>query len=721
MFKLSSILGFLGLAFFTIAQSPHGEDFKMNCAACHSSDSWVISSENWNMGKLVKPVETNETAQIADSSFFNHNETAFALEGEHATTDCRLCHQNLVFTNTNSQCISCHTDMHNMTVGTDCARCHSVDDWLVDNITELHQDEGFPLLGTHAQIACTDCHISDSGLQFNRIGNECANCHREDYMATTMPSHVAAGYSMECLDCHDVNAYEWSAEIEHDFFPLVKGHNIDCALCHSAGVYTGLPTDCFACHQTDFEATTDPNHTAANFTTDCASCHTLDPGWTPADFTDHDNFFPLNGAHQQIDCYSCHNSTFTNTPNTCFGCHQNDFEAATDPNHVAANFPTDCKECHNEVAWEPATFDHNATNFPLTGAHVSVDCASCHANGFAGTPTDCAACHTADYEQTTSPDHQLLGFSTDCVSCHTTSPDWMPATFADHNNYYPLNGAHAQINCLDCHNSTYTNTPTTCVGCHQDDYDSAIDPNHVAAGFPTNCLECHNENAWEPATFDHNATNFPLTGAHTTVNCSSCHANGYSGTPTDCAACHTTDYEQTTSPDHQVLGFSTDCTSCHTTAPDWTPATFDDHNNYYPLNGAHAVIANNCAACHNSTYTNTPTTCFGCHQSDYNNANNPNHSGAGFPTDCTECHNENNWGAVNFNHDSQYFPIYSGKHQGEWDQCVDCHTTPGNFSLFSCIDCHEHDDPTDLADEHDDEPDYEYVSTSCFACHPNGE
>ena len=45
--------------------------------------------------------------------------------------------------------------------------------------------------------------------------------------------------------------------------------------------------------------------------------------------------------------------------------------------------------------------------------------------------------------------------------------------------------------------------PTTCFGCHEDDYNNADDPNHLSANFPTNCLECHSEDAWEPANFDH--------------------------------------------------------------------------------------------------------------------------------------------------------------------------------------------------------------------------
>ncbi len=507
MYRLSSIIVFLALTTGLWAQSPHGEDFKMDCAACHTSDSWEIASAFWTFDGPIPPAELEGLKLPADSIRFDHGDTAFPLEGGHRATDCRLCHEALVFTNTSTECISCHTDLHNMTVGSDCARCHSVENWLVDNITELHQDEGFPLLGAHAQIDCIDCHISESNLQFHRLGNECINCHMADFLATTQPNHVEAGYSTVCIECHDLNAFDWSAEnILHDFFPLVKGHDIDCIDCHTSGVYTSLPTDCISCHQMDFAATVNPDHQQLNFDTDCAACHTLDLDWMPAEFRQHDNdFFPIySGEH--------------------------------------AGEWSECQECHP-----------NPSNYSV------FTCTTCHGRS------------------ETDGEHDDVG------------------------GYIYESGA---------------------------------------------CLACHPTGNEEGGNFNHNNTGFPLRGAHTSVSCSECHSNGYAGTPTDCAACHQMDFEQTTNPDHQQLGFSMDCASCHTESA-WDPATFD--------------------------------------------------------------------------HDGMYFPIYSGNHANEWNQCSECHTTAGNFALFSCVDCHEHNDPNELADDHNDVPDYRFESTACLECHPNGD
>src|SRR5690606_15999160 len=105
--------------------------------------------------------------------------------------------------------------------------------------------------------------------------------------------------------------------------------------------------------------------------------------------------------------------------------------------------------------------------------------------------------------------------------------------------------------------------------------------------------------------------------------------------------------------------------------------------------------------------------CYACHADDYQQAH------AGFPTTCLDCHEPNTWDGAQFEHD-QYFPIYSGKHEGEWSSCQTCHIQPGNFSVFSCITCHEHN-REDMDDAHEDVGGYVYDSQACFSCHPDGE
>jgi Cytochrome c3 len=629
-----------------------------------------------------------------------------------------------------------------------------------------HDAQYFPIYsGAHEGewSQCTDCHTNPA----NYAEFTCVSCHTNP--ETDEAHEDVGGYVYQdnaCLACHPTGDADLVFDHNATAFPLTGAHvGVNCLDCHSAG-FEGTSAACASCHTTDFNQAANPNHVALGLDTDCAGCHTTAAGWAPASFGVHNDYYPLNGAHAAVanDCAACHNGDYNNTPNTCVGCHLTDFNQTTDPDHEAAQFPTDCASCHSETAWSPSTFNHD-NFYALTGGHAIIanDCAACHHGDYANTPTTCAGCHTTDFNQASNPNHVALGFSNDCASCHTTAVGWAPATFASHNDYYPLNGAHAAIanDCAACHNGDYNNTPNTCVGCHQADYNGTTDPNHAAAGFSTACASCHSEAAWTPAdfdhdsqyfpiysgahegewnqctdchtnpnnyaeftcvschtnpetdedhedvngyvynntaclachptgdadlVFDHDATAFPLTGAHLGADCMQCHASGFAGTSTNCADCHSAAFMQANNPDHVALNYSTDCVSCHTTASGWAPASFDDHNDYYALNGAHAAIANDCAACHNGDYNNTPTTCVGCHLTDFNQTIDPDHEAAQFPTDCASCHTETAWSPSTFNHDDFY--ALTGGHALIANDCAACHNGDYNNTPNTCAGCH---------------------------------
>ncbi len=629
MYRLPSIiLIFFGLLPI-LAQNPHGDELKIDCNQCHNAAGWEI---DYNYIR------------------FDHSKTDFNLEGAHDKTDCKQCHTDLVLSNVPNQCASCHNDVHSMSVGNDCVQCHTSETWLVDNIPELHEANGFPLVGSHSNLSCVDCHFSETNLRFDNIGNECISCHQDDYLATQSPNHTELGFSTDCLECHNPLGTGWDSEnILHDFFPLTLGHDIDdCTQCHTTDNYSDASPECISCHQENYDASFNPDHQTLSLSTDCVVCHTTNPEWMPASFDNHNDYYTLNGAHATIanDCATCHNGDYNNTPNTCVGCHLDDYNSTTDPNHSNEQFSTDCIICHTEDAWEPSTLNHDF--FPLTAGHDNLDCTECHTTGsYTDASPECVSCHQDDYDNTNDPNHSDAGFSTDCASCHTTDPGWSPADIE--HDFFPLTLGHDNLDCTQCHiTGNYNDASPECLTCHQTDYDNTNDPNHSAAQFPTDCVQCH------------------------------------------------------------------------TTNPNWTPVNWD-HNEFYPLNGAHAAIANDCVVCHNGDYINTPNTCVGCHLDDYNNTNDPNHSSAQFPTDCMECHTETAWEPSTFDHDGQYFPIYSGDHQGEWDSCLECHINPNDYSVYNCFSCHEENETNDIHD-HPDDPDfdgYAYESTACVACHPN--
>ncbi|MBT4968684.1 MAG: hypothetical protein HOA61_04860 [Bacteroidetes bacterium] len=318
---------------FKTEEPTHGENFKISCTVCHSPGGWKLDKEIYS---------------------FDHNTTALPLEGQHVETDCKLCHPTLIFGDAGEDCMDCHTDMHNASLGTDCERCHSPFSWIVSNISEIHYQSRFPLMGAHALADCYDCHKSASLLDFEPLGIECMDCHQQDYYSTSEPNHTTAGFSTECSECHRIGAFEWgSSGFNHVFFPLTQGHNLqDCNLCHVAGNYSNISTDCFSCHESDFNATNNPNHSGSGFSTDCSQCHTTNPGWKPATF-DHDNkYFPIfSGKHngEWNSCVDCHTNTSNYQVYTCIDCHDHnksemDKEHDEEPDYLYNSIA--CFDCH---------------------------------------------------------------------------------------------------------------------------------------------------------------------------------------------------------------------------------------------------------------------------------------------------------------------------------------------------------------------------------------
>jgi hypothetical protein len=662
-------------------QSPHGKNLKIDCAYCHESTEWKI---------------------IPKSIKFNHNkETSFELTGQHIGVDCRSCHKSLIFSEVKSECISCHKDVHQNTLGPDCETCHTTNTWIVSNIIQIHQNSRFPLVGVHLNVDCRSCHSSYDNLLFPPQSISCFSCHSKQYYATTSPNHVQSNFSTNCDDCHSMTSFTWgNTNFDHSFFPLVGGHNIaNCFSCHKQSIgFKGLTTDCYPCHNQQFLQAKNPDHIQAKFSTACQECHNI-YSFTPATFNHNTTGFSLTGAHTSVSCQSCHTKGYVNTSSDCYSCHSNDFAGTTDPNHVAQGFPHDCSQCHSTLNWGGATFDHNTTGFPLTGAHASATCQSCHSAGYTNTPSDCYSCHSNDFAGTTDPNHVAQGFSHDCSQCHSTT-NWGDANFDHSTTGFPLLGAHATTTCQSCHTSGYaTPPPTACYSCHQSKYQGTTNPNHTAAGLPQTCQDCHNTTAWTPSTFNHTNTGFTLTGAHISLDCSSCHKGTVTGLTTDCYSCHSQDFANTTNPPHSSQGFPHDCTQCHSTI-NWSSATFDHSTTGFPLTGSHTSVS--CQSCHISGYTTPPSTsCYDCHTSDYNNTNNPPHQSAGYPTDCTQCHTTNGWSPSTFNH-TQYFPL-TGSHNVS---CESCHQTISNFAIHSCnAVCHKN---------------AHHQNEDCYSCHKTG-
>lgn len=373
-----------------------------------------------------------------------------------------------------------------------------------------------------------------------------------------------------------------------------------------------------------------------------------------------------------------------------------------------------CASCHGSSGWKPArisrAFDHARKGFPLTGAHASTACRSCHAAlDFKGASRNCVGCHT---------DVHRGELGADCARCHTarTFLDRSVMVQAHQATRFPLNGSHLAADCESCHTPaaqgrlTFVNRSTECVQCHLDSYQSAKSPDHVGGGFPTDCNQCHSTSTWPGARFNHATSRFPLTGAHRAVQCQQCHGDGvYRGKNSACVSCHQADYDRTADPNHRTAQFPTECASCHTTTS-WGGAVFDHSATAFPLTGAHRAVA--CQECHgDGVYHGKSTACVSCHQADYDRTTDPNHRSAQFPTDCTGCHTTTNWDGAGFDHSTTAFPL-TGAHTAA--TCQQCHGD-GLYQGKStvCIACHQadYDGTTD--------PNHRTAQfpTDCASCH----
>jgi hypothetical protein len=697
----------------------------LTCISCHRQDYQATTSPNHvSAGFSVDCAKCHRVDAMRWPGGFDHALTSFPLTGAHASLICSSCHPGNQFSHLSTDCFSCHsTDFSGTTspnhaagqFSHDCLTCHTTIAW--SPATFNHSATRFALTGAHQTTDCQSCH---TGGNYNLVYTGCYTCHQSNFTQSVNPAHVSRNFSHDCTTCHTTLAWK-PASFDHSTtnFALTGAHvATPCASCHTGDNFQLVFADCYTCHQTDYARPTDPNHVTAQLNKMCTPCHTT-LAWTPATFDHSTTKFALTGKHSTTPCQSCHVSgNYQIVYQNCFQCHQNDFQTAANPNHVAGQFSHTCEGCHSTTSWSPATFDHNTTKFALTGKHATTQCQSCHVSGnYQLVYSNCYQCHQGDYTGTTNPNHTSLGFSHSCESCHSTT-DWSSASFDHSTTKFALTGAHVTTPCASCHTgNNFMLVYVNCYQCHQTNYTGTTNPNHVSNNFSQDCTSCHTTIAWSPATFDHSTTKFPLTGAHVATLCAACHtSNNYKLVYSNCYQCHQTDFTGTTNPNHVTNSFSQTCTTCHTTIA-WSPASFDHSTTKFPLTGTH--ITTPCISCHTGgNYQLAFTNCYQCHSADYAKPTNPNHVTANFGHDCTPCHTTVAWTPSTFNHDTQYFKIYSGHHNGRWTLCTDCHTNAADFSQFSCINCHTHNQ-TQTNSDHRGVSGYIYASPNCYSCHRN--
>lgn len=475
----------------------------------------------------------------------------------------------------------------------------------------------------HADLEddCGNCHERSADKPQQEL---CLACHKEVAQdvtdATGFHGRSEIASHSSCTSCHtdhegrdaDILGMN-SGAFSHDFtdFPLHGSHfGVSCDGCHQPEhKFRDAKNSCQQCHQND------DIHNGV-FGASCGTCHS-DSLWQKIIFDHSQTDYPLTGAHQDAACSDCHqDEKFSETTTSCNSCH------GIEDIHQGAN-GTRCSECHNTRSWKQLKFDHlEETGFALSLGHADLECQDCHkATDFKDDFSQgCVACHKAD------DSHQGRN-GTACGDCHTTA-DWNGEY--DHNETgFPLLGAHEPLICSACHKEK-TDKPLSpvCRDCHQSD--------DVHAGqLGTDCASCHGQKAWyEDIVFDHDLTNFPLTGLHAATVCAGCHeSKRFQDSPHQCVDCHKQD-----DPHNNTLGSA--CESCHNTN-EWQAWLFD-HNvqTDFPLQGSHEGLS--CNGCHNNPSVpadQTPSTCASCHQKD------DIHDGE-FGPNCGRCHNARSFSEI---------------------------------------------------------------------------
>ena len=214
-----------------------------------------------------------------------------------------------------------------------------------------HFSTGFPLIGRHEFIDCSECHIAG---QFKGTPMECGLCHNNIRAPGKHIQHVPS--SNFCDDCHTERTW-LGARYDH----------------------IGIAEACVTCHNNSIAIGKSASHI---LTTDiCEDCHNT---------ISFDRVARVDHASVIGVCSSCHNGFIA---------------TGMDPNHVMQSFipiTYECDDCHTTITW--------STRFDHTIAEDVSGCATCHNGVDASGPDadhdpiteDCGNCHnTSDWSDVT--------------------------------------------------------------------------------------------------------------------------------------------------------------------------------------------------------------------------------------------------------------------------------------------------------------------------------
>jgi hypothetical protein len=407
------------------------------------------------------------------------------------------------------------------------------------------------------------------------------------------------------------------------------------------------------------------------------------------------------------------------------------------------------------------------------------NCEECHEAGKRISPSKCLECHTLLAKRIGENRglHAGEGFE-DCTSCHVEHLGrdaeliWWPEGMQNFDHLktgYELRGKHETLDCRKCHAEknitdkgalrsreknlarTFLGLSSDCLSCHADEHRGQL---------RIDCSQCHSFDSWKSVPgFDHDKTDFKLTGRHREALCQKCHTvivDGRSADDPDYVSFTKIEHSECLNC-HQIYhksGFDRDCTKCHTTAG-WNildRSEFSHANTRFPLLGKHLSVA--CDKCHKPGqpfYGLNFSKCTDCHK-DYHRGQFGARESKG---ECDECHNVDGFIPAKFDveaHQKTDYPL-EGSHlaipcvachkSAEFDdglvgpkfvfkstRCRDCHADPhkGQVDKYTsqggCEYCHKVESWAAVTFDHQItgfKLDGRHAVTSCKSCHKSGE
>jgi hypothetical protein len=581
------------------------------CSTCHGEhhgdDFPLVNRLAWSQAGVADPVAFDHV-RVGFRMGGRHLELR-CVEC-HRQADAKLLPEGAKrFLGQQQDCASCHQDPHDGRMQFACTTCHTQVAF-TDRHVEGH-DRWLPLSGAHAGVDCRQCHTNGDthALEQLRPGAHesargCGDCHVGPHSERFVAGNAAAagvGTAQVCATCHPLELQSFAdprvtltpAQHAHGGSPLAMPHDgVACQRCHTPALawnerHPGRVADaCRICpadpHGGQFAGPT----TGA---TRCLDCHAA-TRWAPHDFDRERHArtaLPLDGRHAELDCAACHKVEgeaprgFRGTPARCERCHQDAhlgaFIGALAPQRLAASPRGTCAVCHATTAFaqlDHARFDHRDwTGFAVDGAHAQIDCEHCHARAlepdamgrrFGRVPphgdgiATCVVCHgdphQGQFDRAGIPAE--LDGRTGCERCHDrASFRALPHGFA-HGPFtgFPLQGAHAPLDCAQCHERLVTPTAegrtwsrakgNACSDCHRDPHAGQFE----RLG-RTDCNRCHKSTTtFATLSFRHNLdSRFSLGEQHEKVACAGCHQPEpiggravvrYKPLPIECVSCH---------------------------------------------------------------------------------------------------------------------------------------------------------------------------------------